>query len=69
MTRDREWVEYFTKRLAEAENGLAGFENAVAQHGLRVFERDQNGERDVTERSRRMLQDEIEEYRKCLRDD
>lgn len=67
---DREWVEYFTKRLAEAERALAGFENAVAQHGLRVFERDQqNGERDVTERHRRMLRDEVEDYRKRLSDD
>jgi hypothetical protein len=67
--KDREWVEYFTKRLAEAEKELAGFENAVAKHGLRVFERDANGERDVTERDRRMLQDAVEEYRRCLRDD
>jgi hypothetical protein len=67
--RDQEWVEYFTKRLAEAERALAGFENAVAHYGLRVFERDLHGERDITERHRKMLQGEIEEYRKCLRDD
>ena len=70
MAHDREWVEYFTRRLTEAEKELAGFENAVAKHGLRVFERDLvHGERDVTERSRKMLQDAIEEYRRCLRDD
>lgn len=69
MTHDREWVEYFTRRLSEAEKELAAFENAVAHHGLRVFERDQNGERDVTGRSRQLLQDEIDEYRECLRND
>jgi hypothetical protein len=69
IMHDQEWVDYFTKRLAEAEKALAAFENAVAYHGLRVFERDQSGERDVTGRHRQMLQDEIEEYRNCLRDD
>lgn len=67
--RGREWIEYFTKRLAEAEKELAGFENAVAKHGLRVFERDVNGERDVTGRSRKMLEDTVEEYRRCLREE
>jgi hypothetical protein len=69
MAHDQEWIEYFTARLAEAEEELAGFENCVAKHGLRVIERDVNGERDVTGRSREMLQDTIEEYRRCLRDD
>jgi len=67
--RAREWVGYFTKRLAEAEKELAAFDNCVAKHGLRVFERDVNGERDVTGRSRKMLQDAVEEYRRCLRDE
>lgn len=66
---DSEWSEYFTKALAEAEKELAGFENAVAKHGLRVFERDVNGERDVTERERKVLRDAVNEYRRCLRDD
>src|SRR5438874_869568 len=63
------WIEYFTRGLAEAEKELAGFENCVAKHGLRVFERDVNGERDVTGRARKMLQDAIDEYRRCLRDE
>ena len=72
MAKDAGWVKYFSARLAEAEKELAGFENvenAVAQHGLRVFERDVDGERDVTERSRKILQEAIDEYRRCLRDE
>ena len=69
MARDAEWIAYFSARLAEAEKELAGFENCVAKHGLRVFERDVNGERDVTGRSRKMLQDAVQEYRRCLRDE
>jgi hypothetical protein len=67
--RTLEWTEYFTRRLAEAEKELAGFENAVAKHGLRVLERDASGERDVTERDRKMLQESVEEYRRCLRNE
>jgi hypothetical protein len=69
MARDAEWIAYFSARLAEAEKELAGFENCVAKHGLRVFERDVNGERDVTGQSRKMLQDAVEEYHRCLRDE
>jgi hypothetical protein len=69
MAKDAGWIAYFSARLAEAEKELAAFENAVAKHGLRVFERDVNGERDVTGRSRKMLQDAVDEYRRCLRDE
>ena len=67
--RNREWTEYFTQRLAEAEKELAGFESAIAKFGLRVRHRDINGERDVTEEQRKQLKDAVEEYRKMLRDD
>jgi hypothetical protein len=67
--RNREWTDYFTKRLAETEEELAGFESAIAKHGLRIRHRDINGERDVTEEQRQHLKDAIEEYRRMLRDD
>ena len=67
--RTKEWVDYFSKRLAEAEKELADFEATIAKHGLRVFHRDVNGERDVTEQNRQDLKSTIAEYRAALRDD
>ena len=64
-----EWGERVESWLAEAEQELARFENAVANHGLRVFERDANGERNVTDQARQRLQATIEEYRRLLRDE
>jgi hypothetical protein len=69
MARDSEWIEYFTKRLAEEEKELAGFKNAIAKHGLRVFHRDMSGERDVTQEHIKHLEAAIAEYRAMLRDD
>ena len=66
-TRDQEWTEYFTKRLAEAEKELADFKSAVARYGLRVRHRDVNGERDVTDEELKWLEDAVEEYRSMLR--
>jgi hypothetical protein len=64
-----EWVDYFSKRLAEAEKELANFESAITKHKLRVFHRDVHGERDVTEQHRQDLQSAIAEYRAAMRDD
>ena len=70
MGREKAWVEYFGKRLAEAEKELAGFKSAIAKHGLRVFHRDSlNGERDVTQQQLQDLESSVEEYRAALRDD
>jgi hypothetical protein len=73
QAHDREWVrwEEVSDRFFVTQ---AGYEigdtwTPSAQHGLRVFERDTNGERDVTGRSREMLQNAVEECRRCLRDD
>ena len=40
-----EWVERVESWLADTEQELARFENAVAKHGLRVFKRDADGDR------------------------
>ena len=67
--KSQDWTKYFTDRLVEAEKELAGFELAVANHGLRVRHRDHQGERDVTDQELRQLEDAVEEYRGMLRDD
>ena len=60
--------EYLERWLAEAETELARFEKAVADHGLRVVEREAGAaERDVTDRERQRLRRLIEEYRAALR--
>ena len=64
-TLHREWIEYFTKRLAEAESRLTGFDDAVAQYG-RVL--DGNSDQDVTDQERKGLQELVEDYRRHLRD-
>ncbi len=64
--KDREWNDYFAKRLAEAEKELANFNNAVAKHGLRIYHRDLNGERDMTEHERKDLEGRVTEYRQAL---
>jgi hypothetical protein len=58
-----DWVEYFTKRLAEAQKELADFEACCAEHGLRV----RNNGNDVTERCRETLKNAVEEYKAALR--
>jgi len=63
MAYARDWTNYFTKRLTEAEARLAGFDYAVATYG-RVF--DTNGGRDVTDEERKELQYAVEEYRRRL---
>jgi hypothetical protein len=68
MAKDSEWGDYFRKRLAEAEKELAGFKSAIAQYKLRVFHRDTNGERDVTDQHLRHLESTVEEYRAALRE-
>ena len=67
MAYNKQWIDYFAKRLADAEEELAGFEITVAEYGG-VFEREESGDRDVTDRERKMLQYAVEEYRRCLRD-
>jgi hypothetical protein len=64
---DADWNQYFGKQLAAAEKELAGFIQAVAKHGLRVFHRDLNGERDVTDQELKSLEEQVEEYRRMLR--
>jgi len=64
-TAHREWIDYLTKRLAEAESRLTGFDNAVALYG-RVL--DANSDQDVTEQERKGLQELVEDYRRQLRD-
>ena len=63
MAYARDWTDYFSKRLAEAQERLAGFDQAVAIHG-RVY--DETGNRDVTDEERKELQDAVDEYRRCL---
>ena len=63
MAYARDWTSYFSKRLKEAEERLAGFDQAVATYG-RVF--DIAGNRDVTDEERKELEDAVEEYRRCL---
>jgi hypothetical protein len=48
---------------------LAGFKNAIAEYRLRVFHRDINGERDVTDEHVRHLESTIAEYQAMLRDE
>ncbi len=55
---------WLNERITELEEELKRFENAVAKHGLRVFHRDTNGEREVTDESRKALHRAIEEYRR-----
>jgi hypothetical protein len=69
VRHDAEWNEYWRKRLGEAEKELADFENCLSKYGLRVLHRDVNGERDITDQSRRDMQSTIDEYRSMLRDD
>jgi hypothetical protein len=64
--KDSERYAYFTERLAEAEKELASYNNAVAQHGLRVYHRDLDGERDMTEHDRKDLEERVAEYRRAL---
>ncbi len=67
--RNREWTEYFSQRLAEAEKELADFRSAIASYKLRVCHRDIYGERDVTEQELIHLEEAVEEYRRMLRED
>jgi hypothetical protein len=70
VDRSERWIEYFTKRLREAQAELARLRNAISQHGLRVFTRDPvNGERDMTDEHLRQLEDSIKEYRTLLKND
>jgi hypothetical protein len=59
-------LEYLNRRLKEAEDSLVQFQLAIIDHGLRVRERDVNGERDITDRC---LKDEVaacNEYRRLI---
>jgi hypothetical protein len=67
--RDEEWRAIFGELLVDAQKELANYKAAIANHGLRVYHRDVNGERDVTERELQSLQATIEEYQAALRDD
>jgi len=59
------WV---AKRIAETEEELRSFENAVAKHGLRAFVKEHGKpERDVTDEHRRRLQTVLEDYRRLLK--
>jgi hypothetical protein len=67
MTTD-ELLRYYTKRMQEAEQELEGFNNAVAQHGLRVIHKVPGSpERDVTDANRKSLEDAVSEYREMIR--
>jgi hypothetical protein len=65
---NRDWEKYFLDRLAKAEADLAKFKSAISMHGLRIRERDANGERDVTEKHLLDAEREVEEYRTIVRD-
>jgi hypothetical protein len=64
--KDSEWNAYFTELLVEAEKELVNYNNAVAKYGLRVYHRDSNGERDMTEHERKEIEGRIAEYRRAL---
>lgn len=66
---DAHWNQYFEKQLAAAEKELANFKQAMTQYGLRVFHRDLSGERDVTDQELKCLEEQIDEYRRALRED
>ena len=66
---NQEWNAYFRARLAEAEKELREFRQAVRDHGLRVWHRDINGERDMTASEDQVLQSQVDEYRAALKDD
>ena len=66
---DRNWTEYLSWRLAEAEKELIDFKSAIAKYGLCVCHRDVNGERDVTDQEVKHLEQTVEEYRRLLRAD
>jgi hypothetical protein len=66
MTKD-ELVKYYRMRVREAEKALHDFSRAVAEHGLRTFERTAGTpERDTTEENRKSLQAALDEYRTML---
>jgi hypothetical protein len=65
MSRE-DLLKYLKRRLTESEDSLAQFQLAIIDHGLRVRERDVNGERDITDRC---LKEEVaacDEYRRLI---
>lgn len=65
----QDWILYFSRRLAETEEELSGFKEAIDKYDLRIRHSDVTGERDVTDEEVKHLEDTIEEYRRMLRDD
>jgi len=61
-------IGYLQKGLKHAEDELAGFKAAIANHGLRVREHDDRGERDVTDQHLKECEEACEEYRRLIRE-
>jgi hypothetical protein len=64
----KDLLEYLAERLKKAEDELTAFKAAIANHGLRIRERDDQGERDVTDRHLREAEETCEECRTLLRE-
>jgi len=58
--------KHLEERLAVAEEDLKRLKTAIAQHNLRVLERDVNGQRDVTEVHLKDAEGACEEYRRLM---
>lgn len=68
MTKEQ-LIEHYTRCLREAERERDEFNDAVNKYGLRVIHRVPGSpERDVTDETRRSLDDSVNEYRTMLRE-
>lgn len=59
---DKEWSDYFRRRLAESQEELADFKQLVATRSLRVWHRSADGETDMTDENLRRLEEAVREY-------
>jgi hypothetical protein len=59
-------IDYLNERLRAAEEEVARFKTAIADHGMHCYERDINGERDITARMLKEDESVCEEYRRLI---
>ena len=64
----KDLTEHLAGLVKAAEEDLKRFKTAIAQHKLRIYERDVNGERDITDRHLTEAEATVEEYRTLMRD-
>ena len=60
--------EHFDNRLQQAETDLMRLKTAIEIYGLRINERDINGERDITAQYLEGAEAACEEYRRLIRE-